>query len=595
MPQGCNEFGFDYACTRFPASALAGLCRAVWCRDCVGLLRWWRWRFFVVAQSAACGTAAGRPPAPTPTDIPATDAEAARFLTQATFGATRVEIDRLRQIGYGRWIDEQIDPGRTRPTLVLPRIQQIFSGAVAESDWGQQYRRNYWLWQAASAPDQLRMRMAFALSEIMVVSDRDTTRRQVTRIADYQDTLARNAFGSYRQLLKDVTLHPAMGVYLSYVGNRKATADGRVVPDENYAREVMQLFSIGLVERNPDFSPRLDAQGNTVPTYDQAVIAAMSRVFTGWTYAGLQSNQFGRLVEETHAPMECHPGFHDDQPKTIFRGIVINEGNDCKASLERVLDALSEHPNTAPFISRQLIQRFVSSNPSPAYIGRVSKAWTDSRGDLGKVVRAILLDVEARSAPSANDAAYGKPREPLIKLVALWRAFDARYTPAAGGVVRFRFSSAWDLSTTLLQDSQRSPSVFNFFEPDFRLPASDAAPGIYAPEFQVINEASFTDAHNVYADLVNNYSNATGEAPAAGANAPSMNFAKLVALADAGDHAGMVAEVNLLLFHGSLSAASSQVMVGMLDNLRNANRGSLERARSLVALAASSPEYAIQR
>ena len=289
------------------------------------------------------------------------------------------------------------------------------ANGLAETDLTQAHRRNAWLWFAANNRDQLRMRMAFALSEIFVVSDFESGRAQIPRVADYQDTLARNAFGSYRSVLKAVTLHPAMGVYLSHAGNRKASADGKIVPDENYGREVMQLFSIGLVERNQDFSPVLDGSGQTVPTYDSAVVAAMSRVFTGWTYAGQTDANYGRVDGRSYAPMECHPAYHDDQPKAIFRGIVIANGNDCAATLERALDALSQHPNTAPFISRQLIQRFVTSNPSPGYIQRVGQAWSTSGGDLGRVLRAILLDGEPRSssasrAPScARNACSGSP------------------------------------------------------------------------------------------------------------------------------------------------------------------------------------------
>lgn len=526
------------------------------------------------------------PPAPYP-DIPATDADAARFLTQATFGPTATEIARVRQIGYKRWIDDQLAQA---PTQILPHLQQLVTNGVAAPT--PQNRRNYWLWQAANGKDQLRMRMAFALSEIMVVSDREVADGNATvfRIADYQDTLARGAFGSYRALLEKVSVHPAMGYFLSHVGNRKADPRRNITPDENYGREVMQLFSIGLVKRNKDFSPVLDGNGQTIPTYDEQVVSAMARVFTGWTYAGQTDAQFGRGDNTSYAPMECHTAFHDDQPKQIFDSIVVSEGNNCVASMGKTLDALASHANTAPFISRQLIQRFVTSNPSPQYVERVANVWTTSTGDMGKVIRAILLDTEARMPPA--DSSFGKPREPLVKLVTLWRAFNAQYVPSATGEVRFAFSNAGDLANSLQQDSQRAPSVFNFFEPDYRLPAADGMQGIFAPEFQILTEATYLSMLNQHDSLV--WSNAAA-APAATTNAPYLDLTRLTTLAEAKDHAGMVAQVNLLMFYGALSATNAQAMVNMLDRLAAANESAANRAKSLVLLAMASPEFAIQR
>jgi len=526
------------------------------------------------------------PPSPYP-DIPATDADAARFLTQATFGPTASEIARVRQIGYKRWIDDQF---AQTPTLMLPHLQQLVTNGVATPT--PQNRRNYWLWQAANAPDQLRMRMAFALSEIFVVSDREVADGNATvfRIADYQDTLARGAFGSYRGLLERVSVHPAMGYFLSHVGNRKADPRRNITPDENYGREVMQLFSIGLVKRNRDFSAVLDGNGQTIPTYDEQVVSAMARVFTGWTYAGQTDAQFGRGDNTSYAPMECHAAFHDDQPKQIFDGIVVSEGNNCVASMGKTLDALANHANTAPFISRQLIQRFVTSNPSPQYVERVANVWTTSAGDMGKVIRAILLDAEARMPPA--DVSFGKPREPLVKLATLWRAFDAKYVPSAMGEVRFAFSNAGDLANSLQQDSQRAPSVFNFFEPDYRLPAADGMQGIFAPEFQILTEATYLSMLNQHDSLV--WNNAAAP-PTTTQNAPYLDLSRLVALAEAKNHAGMVAQVNLLMFHGALSSANTQAMVGMLDRLATANESAANRAKSLVLLAMASPEFAIQR
>ena len=532
------------------------------------------------------------PPPPPYAPVPANDADAARFLAQATFGPTTADITRLRQIGYSQWLDEQLDEASTPPTLVLPRLQQVVANGFPIADLRPQHRRNEWLWQAANGRDQLRMRVAFALSEIFVVSDRDVADSNATiyRIADYQDTLSRGAFGSYRGLLENVTLHPAMGYFLSHVGNRKADPARNITPDENYGREVMQLFSIGLVERNRDFSPVLDAGGQTTPTYDEKVVSAMARVFTGWTYAGQTEAQYGRNTTPSVAPMECHPAFHDDQPKQIFSGIVVSEGNNCTASLRKALDALAAHQNVAPFISRQLIQRLVTSNPSPAYVQRVSAEWIASGGNLGRVVRTILLDTEARLPPTA--ATFGKAREPLLKVTTLWRAFGARYVPPATGEIRFTFSNAGDLTSSLLQDSQRAPSVFNFFEPDYRLPAADGATGPYAPEFQILTEATYASMLNQHDSLV---WNSTGAPPSTTTPAPILDIAALTTLAEAGNHAGMVQQVNTLLFSGALGNASQQELVRMLDRLAGINESAANRAKSLVLVALASPEFAIQR
>jgi uncharacterized protein (DUF1800 family) len=557
----------------------------------------------MVAACGGGGSGGGRPVTPTPPpvtpppaaaypDIPATDADAARFLAQATFGASTAEIARLRQIGYRRWLDEQLDPARNAPTLILPHLQQTVANGVPREDLRQQDRRNAWLWKAATSPDQLRMRMAFALSEIFVVSDREVANANTTlyRIADYQDTLARGAFGSYRDLLEQVTLHPAMGYFLSHAGNAKADPARNTTPDENYGREVMQLFSIGLARRNRDFSLVLDANGNAIPTYDEQVVSAMARVFTGWTYAGQSDAQFGRRNDTSFEPMQCHPRFHDEQAKRIFDGIVVPAGNDCVASLDATLDALVAHQNVAPFISRQLIQRFVTSNPSAAYVGRISAVWLQSGGNLGQVLRAILLDDEARVRPQAD--AFGKAREPLIRLTALWRAFDARYVPPATGEIRFRFANAGDLTEPLAQDSQRAPSVFNFFDPDYRLATATGNTGVFAPEFQILTEATYQGMLNQHDAMVWNY---VGAAPVANTPAPVLDVSRLVALAEAGNHAGMVAQLDTLLFAGGLGDPARQAMVRMLDRLAGINETPTNRAKSLVLLALASPEFAIQR
>jgi uncharacterized protein (DUF1800 family) len=531
-------------------------------------------------------------PSPTPTPT-ISDAEAARFLTQATFGVTRADIDRVKALGYSGWIDEQMS---LPATLILPHLQSVVANGYPRQDVNYQMRRNFWLWQAATARDQLRLRMGLALSEILVVSELEFMGNHFAsyRIADYQDTLARGAFGSYRDLLGKVSLHPAMGYFLSHVGNRKADPVRNIAPDENYGREILQLFSIGLVRLNPDGTPVLDGKGSPVPTYDEKVVSAMARVFTGFTYDGLTEAQFGRHEEYGHAPMVCHPAYHDDQPKIVFDGIRIDEGNNCNASVARTLDALVRHQNVAPFISRQLIQRFVTSNPSPDYVRRVAGVWTSSQGNLGQVLKAILLDQEARRLPPDSDQVYGKAREPIIKLAMIWRTFGAQYVPEVTGRVLFRFEHASDLTLPIAQDIQRAPSVFNFFSPGHRLPGQDGSEGIQAPEFQILTEANFVSTHNLHASLLWWIGN-EGEPVTKWDVAPTVNLGPLISLLRAKRHEDAIEELNLLLFYGQMRPALKATMRGLCTTLESLKTDPKYIARSLIMLSLSSPQFAIQR
>lgn len=536
------------------------------------------------------------PPAtPAYSDIPQTDEEAARFLTQASFGVTRADIQRLRQVGYAKWIDDQLDPAVTPVTTTLDYFVRHEASGIHRHQFGSRERAMNWLWSAIKAPDQLRMRIGLALSEILVVSEVDGKGNLETfRNARYQDLLAESAHGSYRDLLEQVTTFPAMGYYLSHAGNRKADPAANVAPDENYAREIMQLFSIGLVQLNQDGTPKLDAASQPIPTYDQDVITGMARVFTGWTYAGVR--RFNNQDHESYVPMECHPEFHDDKPKTIFNGIVIDEGNDCRKSLARTIDALAAHPNTAPFVSRQLIQRFVTSNPSPAYVKRVADVWNATEGNIGKVVKAILLDNEARIPPAAGDAVFGKAREPLVNVATIYRAFNAQYEFPNGGTGRidWGFWGAGTMNDHIGQESLRAPTVFNFFEPGHRLPGNNGAEGIQAPEFQIINEATYMSGVNYYSRVAD-YAN-TGEGYVVQARpGPTLNLAPLIRPVEAGDYAAAIEELNLLLMYGRMSPQTKDTMSAMATGLAAQRASAPSIAHSLLVLAVASPEFAIQR
>lgn len=418
------------------------------------------------------------PPPPPPPPVAITEAEAFQFLNQASFGATAEDALDVIDMGLEAWIDDQM---QKPASLQLPFVQ---------TNTGQQQpfelhdeRTDIWFRNVLGGDDQLRQRVAFALSEIMVVSQLGALVSYPYALASYYDMLVNNAFGNYRQLIEDVTLHPAMGVYLSMLGNEKPNAALNIRPDENYARELMQLFSIGLIEMNMDGSPRLDTLGLQIPTYDQAVIEAFAHVYTGWSYAGAPSFQLAFPNQNNQTlPMQLYPAFHDTGEKTVLGGTVIPAGQTGAEDLAQALDNIFNHDNVAPFISIRLIQRLVASNPSPGYVARVAAVFDDNgsgvRGDLGAVVKAILLDQEARPAlPMEID---GKIKEPLLRLTQLWRAYNATSTSGKYAFVAGNYFFG--------QGPQQSPSVFNFFSPFYAPPGEIRNSSLVAPELQIATE-----------------------------------------------------------------------------------------------------------
>jgi len=514
-------------------------------------------------------------------DAPANDAQAARFLTQATFGASRADIARLRQIGYRQWIDQQL---AMPPTNALPFIESVVAAraAAGANAINQSQRLDRWFHTAAYAPDQLRQRMAFALSQIFVISDQGGLSGEPVQLTAYWDLLARNAFGDYRTLLQEVTYSPSMGKYLSHWRNRKA-ATGRE-PDENYAREVMQLFSVGLIERNLNFSPRLSG-GQPIPTYDQTTISQMAKVFTGFGYS-TNSTNIGNGVNN-YQPMRCWDNEHDITAKTIISGVVMPAGRTCAQDVTQTLNVIANHANVAPFISRQLIQRFVTSNPSTAYIQRVATVFNNNgsgeRGDFGAVITAVLMDAEARNNAPSNS--FGKLREPLLRLTALWRAWDSEPRPANEfGEVAMGMTNP---TPVYGQRPLGAPTVFNFYEPDYQHPGRLADANLFAPEFQLINESSTYQISNSLAAYA--YSSYIGQNNPP-SNRPLLNLAPLEGQTNS---AVMVQEANIRMLYGSMSTGMRTTLTTMLDTMGNAS--SSEKARSLIQLIAMSPEYSVQR
>ncbi|MGA0054252.1 MAG: DUF1800 domain-containing protein [Steroidobacteraceae bacterium] len=458
-----------------------------------------------------------------PTTPPVATSEAFRFLNQATFGATEDSARTLIALGdssnsYVRWIDAQVN----KPTsLLLPAVEAAYPNPLpAGFNIGSlnAVRLETWFANVVRGEDQLRQRVAFALSEIFVVSQIGALQNLPNATADFHDMLARNAFGNYRDLLEQVTLHPAMGVYLSMLGNQRAIAETNLRPDENYAREMMQLFSIGLVELNLDGSIKRDAAGQPIPTYNQDIIEGFARVFTGWKWACPSANP-NCAFTNTRPQLAPVAGYNQIKPMQLFEaqhepgekrllnysgvalsGGVIPANQGGERDLRSALDNVFNHPNVAPFISKQLIQKLVTSNPSPAYVQRVAERFNNDgsgrRGNLEAVVRAILLDAEARATPSASAAATaGKLKEPLLRLTQLWRAYDARSGGEKLGAAR---NFAGGTNGTFGQAQGSSPSVFNFFSPFYAPPGEIADAGLVAPEMQLATEYLNTQTTNFF-------------------------------------------------------------------------------------------------
>ena len=543
-----------------------------------------------------------RPGADTPADPP-TASEAARFLTQATFGPTDASISAVRSSGYAEWIDQQIAMPVQSSHLAWIDSRVPAGASVASITPNDVY---YTFWQqAVESPDQLRQRVKLALSEIFVISLVDANVEE-RGVAAYYDMLGANAFGNFRTLLEQVSLHPQMGVYLTWMANQKEDAVRH--PDENYAREVMQLMTIGLYQLNPNGTRRLDGAGSPIPTYTADDIAGLAKVFTGYSwYSPTPTNNgtfFGRnrAADAATRSMIPYPAYHSVSAKT-FLGTTIPASTVATANpagdLKIALDTLANHPNVGPFISKQLIQRLVTSNPSPAYVARVSAVFGDNgrgvRGDMGAVIKAILLDPEARTAPAAGDANYGKLREPVVRLANWMRAFGA--TSQSGNW----FIGSTSANTSLSQSALTSPSVFNFFRPGYSPPNTKmGAQGLTAPEFQIVDEVSVAGYLNTMQSAIdtgigNTVAGATGRDVRA-------NYSAEVALAS--DVNALVDRMSLLLTSGQMSpslrgkivaAVSAVPIPGGTATAAQVNTARLNRVKLAIFMTMASPEYLVQR
>jgi uncharacterized protein (DUF1800 family) len=519
-----------------------------------------------------------------------TESDARRFLSQASFGPTDASVAELMARGRPAWLASQFTLANSDFTG-LAYVDPDFSKGCPMGSAATCKRDNYSLFpvqvqffaNAVNQPDQLRQRTALALSEILVVSG--NVIKLPYAMANYQRIFLRNAFGNFRDVLKEVTLSPAMGRFLNMANNDKPNPTKGIEPNENYAREVLQLFSIGLSQLNPDGSVQLDAKGQPIASYDQEMVEGFAHVFTGWTYAprpGATKNRFGN-PSYYDAPMIAFDDHHDKGTKKLLAGTVLPGGQTAQADLNAAIDNIFNHPNVGPFIGRQLIQQFVTANPSPAYVQRVARAFngtaSDSgpsrpRGDMKAVLTAILTDPEALT-PQAP-ASFGKLREPILQLTHLLRAL--------GGVS----DGVWlrSQAAALGQTVYSPASVFNFFPPDYDLPDN---PSLDGPAFGVFNaSAAFK-----WSGVLQTALNGKGVAPdttVAGSVGTKIDLTRWQNLA--ATPATLVAEINRVLFAGR---ASSALQAALLKAAQIAPATKpLDRAKAALFLAAMSPEYLVE-
>ncbi|MGH8284616.1 MAG: DUF1800 domain-containing protein [Steroidobacteraceae bacterium] len=558
----------------------------------------------LLSMLAACG-GGGSPETPAPPVQPppaatgVTKAEAFRFLNQATFGATEAEAQRVMSLGYEAWIDQQL---LQTASLQLPFVDAAFRAAPPDTNFGQfqRDRLDVWFRNALGAPDQLRQRVAFALSEIMVVSQQSALQGFPFALADYYDMLARNAFGDFRALMEEVTLHPAMGLYLSMLGNQKPDVALNIRPDENFARENMQLFTVGLVELNPDGTVRRDAQNQPIPTYDQPVIEGFAHVYTGWTWSGAGTFAQARpsIVGQSRS-MQAYAEQHDTGAKRVLAypgatltTIPARSPANPAADLRDALDNIFNHPNVGPFIAKQLIQRLVTSNPTPQYVERIARRFNDDgtgrRGNLGALLKAILLDADARAAPTA--AASGKLKEPLLRVTQLWRAYRAAAPSGSYGRL------AAGASAVTGQGPLQAPSVFNFFSPFYAPPGEISDQGLVAPEMQIATEYLNTQLTNfmfvqIFCLTQSPVTGCPARGNLGGPDAVLIDTTEEQALA--ADSEALAARIGEKLLGGQISGPLGAEARAMIERAP-ASLPSLRVAEAMFFIA-SSPEFAMQR
>ncbi len=539
------------------------------------------------------------PPAPTPAPPPgtmppaqtATAGDAVRFLEQTSFGPTEAGIQEVMQkgtalaleeqfaktmSGYGTFTDIDPDPRKGCPDTALPNPDICYRENYTVHPLQRRFFAN-----AVAAPDQLRQRVAFALSQILVISGAEL--ETMGGIGYYQQMLMNFAFGNFREVMYEMTLSPAMGEYLDMVNNPKPDPARNIEPNENFARELLQLFTVGECQLNADGSCQVDAAGAPIPTYDQDTVENLARALTGWTYPprpGVASRfpnppyYLGRMV-----PFEVQ---HDTAVKTLFGNRTIPAGQNAVQDVNAALDIIFNHPNTGPFIGKQLIQHLVTSNPSPAYVARVTAAFNNNgqgvRGDMRAVLRAVLLDAEARG-DFKTAADFGKLREPALLVTGVVRALNG----ASDGVYLL------SQSTNMGQNVFQPPSVFNFYPPNFPAPGTALA----GPPFKIMLTGTILNRAN-FVDRVVMGANIGADNTVTGSTGTRINLAPFQALAANPDAAGQLLDrFNLVFMHNTLSPQARTALLTAINAYPAAD--TLGRVRQAAYLIATSAQYQVEQ
>jgi uncharacterized protein (DUF1800 family) len=522
--------------------------------------------------------------------VDATDA--ARFLDQATFGVTASDVAHVQSIGFDAYINEQLAYPPTQYTGYSYTPHTAPAGCMGDGSSPPdasalcaraayspfQVQRDFFT-HALNNPDQLRQRVAFALSQIMVVSSVEIY--EAYGLADFENILLKDALGNYRTLLQDVTLSPTMGHYLDMANSDQTNPQNGTVPNQNYAREVLQLFSIGLVALNPDGSQQLDATGAPIPTFEGITIEGFASVFTGWTYPPLSgaTSQWTNPIN-FDGTMVSFPTHHQSGTKALLNGYTVPAGQTPQQDLTNALDNIFNHPNVGPFISLRLIQHLVTSNPSPAYVARIAAIFADDgqgvRGDLGAVVRAILEDTEARGDTAAT-AVFGHLREPALFITSTLRSLGGQ----SDGVLLRSASSAMG------QPIFDPETVFSFYPPSYQLPGTQTV----APEFGIENAATAL----ARANFINTVIMQGGAAPDPTVSGSTGTTISLAPLSSAADNTALVTQLNQTLMHGSLSSAASNIILSALSTIATGSTDPLAAARAATYLMLTSAQYQVER
>ena len=535
--------------------------------------------------------------------------DASRFLAQATYGADFSTIEMTAAMGYEAWLEEQFQLPQISILQEMEAQDFLYYEREEDEDGPQiwsDFVKSAWVTNNMTAPDLLRHRMAFHLSQIMVINTNSDFFEDIGQIGGgFFDMLTTNAFGNYQQLLLDVTLSPAMGNFLSHYNNPKADPSNNIHPDENYAREIMQLFSIGLWELNADGTRKRDAQGQFIPTYNNADIKEFAQVFTGlgngspFGAFGVSADDLGfDVVKSMTTPMRMYNAYHDTSEKHLLNGLVLPAHQSGMEDIQQTIAHLSGHSNTAPFICQSLIKMMTTSNPSPQYVADVAAVFKPNvPNNFQEILRAILLHPEARTCQISHSYTFGKLRDPLTRLMNLLRAFPI--TANENGDYYYLMEC---FAQHTGQAPLEAPSVFNFFLPDYQPPGPIGQNYLVAPEFQILNATNVIGlVNNVDTRVIRNgyfIDLCIGEEEFEEEEEPEelqyywddthiVNYEEELALID--QPAALINRLDILLANGLLSADTKNIITNAMAQLADPE----EKLKMAIYLILISPDYAI--